>query len=225
MSRLVRGSPGTLDLLAQGILLRRYLRREILRLVKRADFEVGRAGHRIGGPLPPLDRLLHRPPLQKPEPRHELLGLGEWTIRNGALGAVEMDPLAELAGLEPVSGEHDPRLHQFFIVFPHLLENLGHFLRRGGLVLRVRRCLYDHHHAHNASSSLARPVTSGPSLMRRMGTGNFDIRRSFTRLVTSSVAWTDSIYILTAGEATDDGASTKKSQGADECEFCQGDID
>ena len=42
-----------------------------------------------------------------PEARDELLGLGERAVDDGALRAIEANPLAVLAALQSVTGLHD----------------------------------------------------------------------------------------------------------------------
>src|SRR5215212_9630294 len=102
----------------------RDLGAEVLRLPDRADLEVARTRHRVGAPLGPLDRLFDRPNLPDPEPRHQLLRLGEGSVGHRPLGPIEVDPLSELARLEPVSDEHDPCLDQLLVELSHLREHL-----------------------------------------------------------------------------------------------------
>src|SRR4026208_585440 len=91
---------GLRDLGAKLVHPRPALGAELLRLPDRADLEVAWTRHRIGAPLGPLDRLFHRPDLPDPEPRHQLLRLGEGAVRHRPLGPIEVDPLPELARLE-----------------------------------------------------------------------------------------------------------------------------
>src|SRR5262249_1317660 len=63
-------------------------------------------GHRVGAPLRPLHRVVHRPDLPDPEPRHQFLRLGEGAVGHPPLGPIEVDALPELARLEPVACEH-----------------------------------------------------------------------------------------------------------------------
>src|SRR3954471_23932005 len=156
---VTRGGPTDLlgVLLNPGALIvhpRRDLRAELLRLPNWANLEIARSRHRVGAPLGPLDGLFHRPDLPDPEPRHQLLRLGEGTVGHRALGPIEVDPLAELAGLEPVTGKHDPRLDQLLVEPSHLFEHLlGAFhLQRIRLCFRLLGSLHQHHDPHKTSS-------------------------------------------------------------------------
>src|SRR5690606_7299043 len=138
---------------AKLVLLRRDLRPEVLRRPDRPDLEVARPRHRVGAAPGPLHRFLHRADLPDPEARHQLLRLGEGAVGHRPLCSVEVNPLPEPARLEPVTGEHDPRLDQLLIVLAHLLEHLLRPLHLEGtrLGLRLLRGLHDHHDPHVTS--------------------------------------------------------------------------
>src|SRR6185436_12258662 len=91
---------------------------------------------------------------------HQLLRLGERPVGHRPLGPIAVDPLPEPAWLEPVTGEHDPRLDQLLVELPHLLEHLlGPFhLERMRLRFRLLGRLHEHHDPHWTSSM----VRSGP---------------------------------------------------------------
>src|SRR5690606_32631198 len=67
---------------------------EVLQLVHRADLDLAGARHRIGAALHPLHRLGHVLDLPEPIACDQLTGLGEGTVDDGALRAVEGHALA-----------------------------------------------------------------------------------------------------------------------------------
>src|SRR6185369_4886389 len=81
-------------------------------------------------------------------------GLGERTVGNATAVPGEPDPLAVLARLQALPGEHDARLDELLVEGAHLLE---HLLVAGvDLRLRLFRRLHDHHHAHRSPLSFRR---------------------------------------------------------------------
>src|SRR5213076_2682739 len=101
------------DLGAEAILLLAQLGREllaeILGLEDLADFQLRflLGAHRGRATLGPLDRLRLGLALPNPEPRDQLLGLGERAVDDGLLAAREEPDARPLgAGLEPFTGEH-----------------------------------------------------------------------------------------------------------------------
>src|SRR6266550_106067 len=66
-------------------------------------------------PLETLEGLVDRAHLPQPIPGHELLGLCERPVDDGALLAVEPNSLALRAGVEAACLEYHPRLDQIFV--------------------------------------------------------------------------------------------------------------
>src|SRR5713226_3453026 len=99
----------------------------------------------VGCPLEPLESLVDRAHLPQPIPGHELLGLRERPVDDGALLAVEPNALALRARVEAASLEHHPRLDQLFVE----LLVLRHSFRRWGsrrLALLAFLCHYQYTH-------------------------------------------------------------------------------
>src|SRR2546428_1135907 len=110
----------------------------------------------IGCPLEPLEGLVHRAHLPEPVPRHQLLGLRERAVDDGALLAVEPNALALRARVQAAGFKHHPRLDQIFVellVLRHsfrrwgscrfaLLAFLGHYqyTHLGLLLLQLPHC-------------------------------------------------------------------------------------
>src|SRR5438552_7781542 len=82
----------------------------------------------VGCPPQPLEALVDRPHLPKPVSGHKLLGLRERSVDDGALLAVEPNPLALRARVQPAGLEHHPGLDQLLV---ELLVG-RHRFRRGG---------------------------------------------------------------------------------------------
>jgi hypothetical protein len=89
------------------------------------DFDLARTGHWIGAALHPLDRLGHVLDLPQPETRHQFVGLRERPVGDKALYAVKTDALALRRRVKTLTGQHDPGLDQFLVVFAHGFEELG----------------------------------------------------------------------------------------------------
>src|SRR5262249_57453007 len=81
------------DLLAQpAVMLHRLARAEVLQLEELADLDFAILSMGIGAALDPFDRFRQRLALQCPVAGHELLGLREWAIDDGALAARQPHP-------------------------------------------------------------------------------------------------------------------------------------
>src|SRR5690606_7560761 len=138
-----------LQLGAEALLLVAHLGRkgvaEVLRLGDLTDLYLAVLVHRVGAALDPLHRLVHVLALQEPEPRDELLGLAEWPVDDGAVGAAEADALALGAGKEAFAGQEDAGPGQLLVVLSQLLEQLlaGH---HAGFAVRGR--LHNRHEPH-----------------------------------------------------------------------------
>src|SRR5579863_3119232 len=88
-----------------GLELRRQVRAEVLGLEHAADLDF-LATLPEGRAADPLDRLLDGFHLPEPEPRDQLLALGERPVDHGALATTEPDAHARGAGLQPFTREH-----------------------------------------------------------------------------------------------------------------------
>src|SRR5207245_9436616 len=82
--------------------------REILQLEDLPDLDLGSSIE--GGPLEPLDRLIHGLHLPQPESGNQLLGLGERAIGADSLSIPELHALALRARLQPFGGQQDAGL-------------------------------------------------------------------------------------------------------------------
>src|SRR5438445_2584815 len=143
--------PLRLDLLPELLLLLADLAagiagREVRRLEDLADLHLGILE---GGALEPLDRLLLRLHLPEPEAGDQLLRLSERPVDHGPLASGETDASALRARLQPLAGEHHPRLHQLVVDLPHGLK--ARLLRKNAR-LRVLVGLHDHHETHRRVS-------------------------------------------------------------------------
>jgi len=78
-----------------------------------------------GRTFQPIDGVLHRLHLPKPEAGNELLGLGEGAVGNRGLGCGEGDALAFGAGLEAFGSEEHACFYQFFVELAHVGEEFG----------------------------------------------------------------------------------------------------
>src|SRR5437870_8842861 len=136
-------------LLAQALFGRPRFRREvvaeILCLEDLADLDLGFPRHRVRALLHPRDRFLEVLHLPDPEPRDQLLGLGERPVGHRALGAGEAHARALGARLQPLARLHDAGLHQLLVELAHLVEKL-----RAGKPARlaVLGRLHHHHESH-----------------------------------------------------------------------------
>src|SRR5215217_4830912 len=99
--------------------LRRQRLAEISGLEHRPDFDLARAGHRIGAALYPRDCLGHVLDLPEPETGDQLAGLGKRAVNDGAAWAVKGHALALRRGLQPFTSQHDAGLDQFLVVLTH----------------------------------------------------------------------------------------------------------
>src|SRR5262245_31517279 len=100
-----------LDLSAEALLLFANLagridRGEIGGLEDLPDLDFAVLAVRIRAALDPLDRLGERLALPEPEAGDEFLRFGEWSVDDGALGALKADAGALRARLQPLAGEH-----------------------------------------------------------------------------------------------------------------------
>src|SRR5262249_17303485 len=84
--------------------LRRELLAEVVGLEDLAQLDLDTAVERRS--LEPLDRLLARRALPDPVACDDLLGLGERTVDDGALAAVEADLCALGGRVQPLAGQH-----------------------------------------------------------------------------------------------------------------------
>src|SRR5438309_5462707 len=69
-------------------------------------------------PLEPLEGLVNRAHLPEPITGHELLGLRERPVDDGALLAIEPDSLALRAGVEAAGLEYHPGFDAIFVDLP-----------------------------------------------------------------------------------------------------------
>src|SRR5437016_2359833 len=96
-------------------------------------------------PLEPLEGLIDRAHLPQPVPGHELLGLRERPVDDGALLAVETDTLALRTRVEPAGLEHHARLDQLVVellILRHRLRCWGS--RRRALLAFLRHDQHTH---------------------------------------------------------------------------------
>src|SRR3989442_1121613 len=110
----------------------------------------------VGSSLEPFEGLVHRTHLPQPVSSHELLGLREWPVDDGALFAVEPNALALRARVEAASLEYHACLDQLFVE----LLVLRHGFRRGGSRRRgllAFLCHYQHTHLCLLLSQLPHP--------------------------------------------------------------------
>src|SRR2546428_3699486 len=115
-----------LDLLPELLLLLADLAawiagREVRRLEELADLHLGILE---GGALEPLDGLRLGLHLPEPEACDQLLRLRERSVDHRPLASGEPDARALRARLQPLAGEHHPRLHQLFVELPHGVQHL-----------------------------------------------------------------------------------------------------
>src|SRR5919199_1013506 len=104
---------------------------EVVGLEDRAQLDLHAAAERCA--LEPLDRLLARSALPDPVARHDLLGLGERTVDDGALVALESDLGAPGGRVQALARQHDAGLDELLVVPRHRLQELrgGHLARLG----------------------------------------------------------------------------------------------
>src|SRR5882672_8665839 len=96
---------------------------EILRFKDLANLNIRLlAWHGIRTALDPINRLLQRFALPKPESGDQFLCLGEWAVDHGPLLSQESDPRSLRAGLKSLTRQHHPGFCQFFIKLAHLGE-------------------------------------------------------------------------------------------------------
>src|SRR5712691_4999422 len=97
--------------------------------------------------LEPLEGLVDRAHLPQPVPGHELLGLRERPIDDGAFLAVKPNALALRAGVEAAGLEYHARLNQLFVELLVLRHSLRRWVsRRLGLLAFL--CHYQHAHVY-----------------------------------------------------------------------------
>src|SRR5690606_29729604 len=133
----------------------------------------------------PLDRLLPGPDLEHPEPRHQLLRLREGAVDHRGLAALEADPHAPRARVQPLTRQQHARLDQLLVVAGHL----GQLLLRGHHAgLAFRRRLDEYHEPHDVPPWVGIGTGSVPASPIRRTSGE-EIDRGGDRWSVVSCRW------------------------------------